>query len=131
MGGRDLAVGMSRWDRSPIGNGGGVGFLMPLQGRDGVYLCVSRVSARTWAQEFCGILRGRWAICEGCGHSRFLMGRRYDYYVNLLYEIEKCYIIRCAKNYGCCGWFSSSTIRVAFSRDTFMYCPFPLVSTYT
>jgi len=38
---------------------------------------VSHVSARIWAQEFCGILREQRAICEGGGH-RILMKQKDD-----------------------------------------------------
>ena len=54
--------------QSPVGNGYGVGFPMPLQGLDGVCLRVSRVSARKRSQTFCVILRDQRAICGGGGH---------------------------------------------------------------
>ena len=64
MGGRDLAVGMSRWDRSPVGNGCGEGFPEPLQGLDGVCLRVSHVSAHRsqMRPRSCGDMR-EGAIC--------------------------------------------------------------------
>ena len=63
--------------QSPVGNVGGAGFMRPLQGLDGVCRRVSHVSARIWAQEFCGILREQRAICEGGGH-RILMKQKDD-----------------------------------------------------
>ena len=57
--------------QSPVGNGCSAGVPKPLQGLEGACLRVSRVSARIWAQEFCGILRGQRAICEGGEHRVF------------------------------------------------------------
>ncbi len=54
--------------QSSVGNVGGAGSREPLQGRDGVCRRVSHVSARIWAQEFCGILRDMQAICSVAGH---------------------------------------------------------------
>jgi len=77
VGQRNPAASMSRRDRSPVGNVGGAGSREPLQGLDGVCRRVSHVSARIWAQEFCGILREQRAICEGGGH-RILMKQKDD-----------------------------------------------------
>jgi len=50
-------------------------------------LRVPRVSARIWAQEFCGILRGQRAICEGGGHSGFVGAKVRKKAIDL-YKIE-------------------------------------------
>lgn len=56
--------------QSPVGNGG-AGVPKPLQGLNGVYLLISRVYARIWAQEFCWVLRGQRSICEAGVHRGF------------------------------------------------------------
>ena len=76
VGGRDLAVDMSRWDRSPVGNGCGEGFPEPLQGRD-MAPRIARIK-RVSAERVCEILRGLRAICSVAGHRLFLTVRRYE-----------------------------------------------------
>ena len=54
-----------------LGGGGRVRAVAHAGGVRAVSPRGSRVSARIWAQEFCGILRGQRAICGGGGHRRF------------------------------------------------------------
>ncbi len=74
VGGRDLAVGMSRRDRSPVGNGCGEGFPEPLQGLD-MAPRIARIK-RVSAERICGNLRERWAICSVAVHRRFFDGAK-------------------------------------------------------
>ena len=74
VGGRDLAVGMSRRDRSPVGNGCGEGFPEPLQGR-GTSPQIARI-ARVSAERICGNLRGLRAICSVAVHRRLFDGAK-------------------------------------------------------
>ena len=74
MGGRDLAVGMSRRDRSPVGNGCGEGFPEPLKGLD-TSPRIARI-ARVSAERVCGNLRERRAVCSVAGHRCFFDGAK-------------------------------------------------------
>ena len=71
--GRDLAVGMSRWDRSPVGNGCGEGFPEPLQGRD-MAPRIARI-ARVSAERVCGNVTV-WTIWSAAVHRRFFDGAK-------------------------------------------------------
>ncbi len=71
MGGRDLAVGMSRWDRSPVGNGCSAGVPKPLQGRDASPR-IARIK-RVSAERVCGNVTV-WTIWSAAVHRRFFDG---------------------------------------------------------
>ena len=79
VGGRDLAVGMSRRDRSPVGNGCGEGFPEPLQGRD-MAPRIARI-ARVSAERVCGERRAVFSVAVHVFGSGLLVdiitGRKY------------------------------------------------------
>ena len=76
---RNSAAGMSRRDRSSVGNDGGAGFPKPLQGRywagcAAAYLRVSRVSPRITSARLC---RGG-GLYVRVADIRLLKGRKYE-----------------------------------------------------